>query len=721
MSRHPLNMDTFDIAEAPISVLSQALKDGLITGVELAAESLSRISHFDCRGPSLNSTPVLNPSIFNEAAASDERRARGEPTSPLDGIPCTVKDSYKIRGMSVASGSPALQDLIANEDSFVVQRLREAGSVILGKTVTCPMMYGGLQRGVHGRSENPYNKDWLSGAFASGSSHGSAVSTTSSMVAFGLGSETVSSGRSPASNNGLIAYTPSRGLISVRGIWPLYPTADDVCTHTRTMDDLFELLDVITAEDFTIQGDFWRSQNFVDVPTSWSSRPQPFKSLAKDTSLAGLRVAVPSCYVAGPQLAHVQPVFTSPAVVSLWEQARADLEAQGAEVIVVNEFPLVQGYDAPDSLSALGYSDFPRLPKDWNSVERGPLIALAWDAFLRGNADPKYPSLHAVDATKLFPAVPPDHPQIAYAEPTNAIHWTKLTSHLDRDVNSETAWQSLLNYPGLKDACRTLESMRKHFLEDWMTRNKYDVVVFPAAGDVGKADADISHESAKHAWTNGVKYSNCNRSFRHMGVPSVTVTMGLLEGKNVPMGLTFCGPAYSDEKLLGWAKAFESIRNRRQRPHLTPSLPRLSKLSKLKSNNERSPELSITNFAVKAAEKSTVDGQEQVTVNLGGSIKVNSPSSGDKTEVVVEVFLNGERIPDSDLNTKVPESDADQSSSLTFTFTASSQTPAPPQFDAREKTEATVARDQTMAMVLAWIVNKKTGTKSRPSGWYGLG
>ena len=100
------------------------------------------------------------------------------------------------------------------------------------------MANGGMQRGVYGRAESPYNGDYLTAAFASGSSNGSGTATAASFAAFGLGEETWSSGRAPASNNGLVAYTPSRGVISVRGNWPLVPTMDVVVPHTRSVDDL---------------------------------------------------------------------------------------------------------------------------------------------------------------------------------------------------------------------------------------------------------------------------------------------------------------------------------------------------------------------------------------------------------------------------------------------------------------------------------------------------
>ena len=131
-------------------------------------------------------------------------------------------------GMSCATGSPAFKDLVANKDSFVAEQLRKAGAICVGRTNTPPMMASGMHRGLHGRAESPYNLDYLTAAFSSGSSNGSGTSTAASFAAFGLGSETVSSGRSPASNNGLVAYTPSRCVISPRGVWYVCPTGQDV-------------------------------------------------------------------------------------------------------------------------------------------------------------------------------------------------------------------------------------------------------------------------------------------------------------------------------------------------------------------------------------------------------------------------------------------------------------------------------------------------------------
>ena len=154
-----------------------------------------------------------------------------------------------VRGLTVAAGSPAFADLVAQRDAFSIERLRDAGAMLIGLTNMPPMANGGMQRGLYGRAESPYNADYLTSAFGSGSSNGSGTATAATSAAFGLGEETWSSGRAPASNNALCAYTPSRGVISVRGNWPLVPTMDVVVPHTRTMADMLEVLDVIVADD----------------------------------------------------------------------------------------------------------------------------------------------------------------------------------------------------------------------------------------------------------------------------------------------------------------------------------------------------------------------------------------------------------------------------------------------------------------------------------------
>src|SRR5690606_23689102 len=155
---------------------------------------------------------------------------------------------------------------------------------------------------------SPYNPLYLTAAYGSGSSNGSATATASSMCAFGMAEETVSSGRSPASNNGLVAYTPSRGMLSLRGNWPLRPSCDVVVPHTRTVHDLLLLLEVLAEADENQEGEFWRQQNVVDLPQPDQVFRRPI-ARPRPERLDGMRIGVPKMYIGEDSDAVDPPVI----------------------------------------------------------------------------------------------------------------------------------------------------------------------------------------------------------------------------------------------------------------------------------------------------------------------------------------------------------------------------------------------------------------------------
>ncbi len=124
-----------DVAEMGIGEMLEALEQGRISSVDLVCAYLNRIGYFDRTGVCLNAVPILNPDVIEEARASDARRRAGT-AGPLEGIPFTVKDSYMVAGLTVASGSPAFEGLVASRDAATVAKLREAGAeAIAGKVL----------------------------------------------------------------------------------------------------------------------------------------------------------------------------------------------------------------------------------------------------------------------------------------------------------------------------------------------------------------------------------------------------------------------------------------------------------------------------------------------------------------------------------------------------------------------------------------------------------
>ncbi|KNY05939.1 amidase [Microbacterium sp. GCS4] len=570
----------FDVVEASIADLRRALEDGSATSESLTRAYSARIAAYDGAdtATALNALVVMNPDALREARASDDRRARGAVRGPLDGIPYTAKDSYLVRGLTAAAGSPAFANLLAQRDAFTIERLRAAGAVLLGLTNMPPMANGGMQRGLYGRAESPYDGDHLTAAFASGSSNGSGTATAASFAAFGLAEETWSSGRAPASNNALCAYTPSRGVISVRGNWPLVPTMDVVVPHTRTMADLLEVLDVIVADDPDTRGDFWRVQPWVTIPAASRIRPSSYPALAPidgadaAATLRGKRVGVPRMYInqdaeAGRGARGVggptgQRIDTRDSILALWEAARRDLEAAGVEVVEV-DFPVVSNYEG-DREGAPTIATRGLVSPEYLRREIVDLSAWSWDDFLQANADPALCSLADVDGDLIFvveEGVLPDR-----------------YTGFDDDVADYPQWvrdhpgACLDEMPELPEGLAGLEETRRRDLEEWMGRRGLDAVVFPAVADIGRADMDVNPAAADEGWRNGVWVANGNLVLRHLGIPTVTVPLGLLADIRMPVGLTFAGRAYDDTELLRLAAAFEATGERRTSPPRTPRL-----------------------------------------------------------------------------------------------------------------------------------------------------
>ncbi|MBA1143455.1 amidase [Mesorhizobium neociceri] len=615
-------MPDLHLVEASITDLRHALEAGTVTSVELVGAYLRRIAHYDRHGIALNAVPVLNAKMFEEAAASDLRRRNGAVLGPLDGIPYTAKDSYKVKGMTVAAGSPAFEHLVANEDAFTIACLRVGGAVLIGLTNMPPMANGGMQRGVYGRAESPYNADYLTAAFASGSSNGSGTATAASFAAFGLGEETWSSGRAPASNNALVAYTPSRGVISVRGNWPLVPTMDVVVPHTRGMADMLGLLDMIVADDDETRGDFWRVQPWVPIPKSADLRPPRYAALKLEGSLKGKRLGVPKMYI-GRDGEATKPIETCASVLDLWRQAAGDLEKLGAEVVEV-DFPVVSNYER-DRPGAQNMVERGLVPEAFAEREIWDLCIWGWDDFLRANADPAIPDLASVDGPKIFPQPPGTLPD-RYGN-----DGFDLADYVTRAKQGVTPFRDI---PEMEDGLKGLEATRRLDFEDWLDENRLDAVVLPAVADVGPADADVDEAAADLAWRNGTWVANGNLVWRHLGIPTVTVPMGTMADIGMPVGLTFAGKAYDDVNLLRLAGDYERATQRRTSPPRTPALADDVFAERGGSRASDTPPLTLT----LAAETRLRGDQAEivVTVELDAAI--------DPETVGVKVHVNGEPV-----------------------------------------------------------------------------
>ena len=242
----------FELEEATIAGLQAGLQSGKYTGRGLVTAYLQRIDELDKKGPGLRSVLEANPDAVAQAAALDaERKARG-PRGALHGIPVLVKDNVATHDrQQTTAGSLALVGVAPPRDAFLVDRLRAAGAVILGKANlsewanfrSTHSSSGWSGRG--GQCRNPYALDRT----PSGSSSGSAVAVSANLCAVAIGTETDGSIVSPSTCCGIVGIKPTLGLVSRAGVIPIAHSQDTAGPMARTVADAATLLGVLTGAD----------------------------------------------------------------------------------------------------------------------------------------------------------------------------------------------------------------------------------------------------------------------------------------------------------------------------------------------------------------------------------------------------------------------------------------------------------------------------------------
>ena len=242
----------FDLDELTIADLQSGMASGRFTARSIAEKYLARIEEIDKYGPTINSVIEINPDALAIAEALDQERKDQHLRGPMHGIPVLIKDNIDTADrMQTTAGSLALLGSKPARDSFVAQKLREAGAVILGKTNlsewanirSSHSSSGWSARG--GQTLNPYVLD----RNPCGSSSGSGAATAANLCAVALGSETDGSVVCPASVNGLVGIKPTLGLISRSGIIPIAHSQDTAGPMARTVRDAAILLGALAGVD----------------------------------------------------------------------------------------------------------------------------------------------------------------------------------------------------------------------------------------------------------------------------------------------------------------------------------------------------------------------------------------------------------------------------------------------------------------------------------------
>lgn len=239
-----MNRSSTEIASLSVYELSDFLATGQISATEITEALISRIEE---KNPIYRAFLTTNFDLaMEQAAASDDRRAKSASLGPIDGIPVALKDAYDAKGLPSTVSSALFRDRIADEDSAVWQKLQQAGAVLLGKLECTEFCLGGPSKDTaFPLSLNPHD----TGRYTGGSSSGAGVALATGMVPAAMGSDTGGSIRIPASFCGVAGIKPSYGLVSLRGLFPLSGSLDHAGPMARTSRDCALLLDAIMGYD----------------------------------------------------------------------------------------------------------------------------------------------------------------------------------------------------------------------------------------------------------------------------------------------------------------------------------------------------------------------------------------------------------------------------------------------------------------------------------------
>jgi amidase len=230
-----------DLADRSASELAGLVRSREISPVEVVEDCLARVERFN---PAVNALVTLNPRALDEADELERRLVRGEEIGLLAGLPVGIKDVTPVAGLRTTFGSTLYRDHVPTEDALVVQRLRAAGAVILGKT-NCPEFAAGgaTFNDVFGRTRNPWDPTRTAG----GSTGGGAAGLVTGMIALAEGTDLGGSLRIPASFCGVVGLRPSVGLVPTYPADWLWDTLQVEGPVARTADDVALMLQAVSG------------------------------------------------------------------------------------------------------------------------------------------------------------------------------------------------------------------------------------------------------------------------------------------------------------------------------------------------------------------------------------------------------------------------------------------------------------------------------------------
>jgi amidase len=463
----PVAVPAFELEEATVSSLQEAMSRGRVSARAIAERYLTRIDAVDKRGPTLNAIIELNPDALSVADALDRELKQKGPRGPLHGIPVLLKDNIDTADrMKTSAGSLALAEAIAPRDAFLVERLRAAGVVILGKTNLSEWANFRSNRSTSGWSarggltRNPYALD----RNACGSSSGSGVAIAANLCMLAVGSETDGSIVCPAGINGIVGIKPTVGLVSRSGVIPISASQDTGGPMARTVADAVALLGAMAGLDPRDRA----------TTASDAHRPPDYSKFLDPAGLKGARIGVPRNM---PRLRDfIEPVFKS---------AIEALKAGGAVIVDPADVPTVGKFgDAEQQVLRYEFKD----GLDAYLATTGPMVK-----------------------TRTLEAL------IAF----NEEHKDREMPYFGQDTFIEAQQKGPLTSPDYLKARETcLALARTQGIEAVMTTHRLDALVALTNGPAWVTDL-----------VNGDRFTGGSSSLAAVsGFPNITVPMGFVHG-----------------------------------------------------------------------------------------------------------------------------------------------------------------------------------------------
>ncbi|MGC1782856.1 MAG: amidase [Acidobacteriaceae bacterium] len=501
-----------DLMEITVPRLEKLYAKRRYTVTEVTQWYLDRIARYD---GTYRAILYLDKQGALRRAAEEDAEPKNAKHGALWGVPIVVKANTSVKGWVTSAGwigflKPG-KELVAPRDAMVVQRLREAGAVLLGQTNMPDFAFSDTTVSTAGgRTGDAYNVRYSPG----GSSGGTAVAVAANFAVLGTGTDTANSVRQPAANNSLVGMLPTRGLTSIAGINPLDWMRDNTGPLARDVTSAAIALDVMQAEDP------------LDARTKGSAEkaePGPYTRYLKKGALKGKRFGVPwfvlegspDVYGSGP---HAPPNggAVAPETRAAFMKAVAQLRAAGATVIIDKEI-------LPESFFANN-----------RKINPQPYRKEGVDRFLQEFGPPQYHSVAEFEAAT------------GNTLPAFMLGGTTPQKLIETDPESEA------NFWGpQRVSLAEYEATRKRwhldgFVYPALQEPTYDETV-PGASKWGPP--------TETAWVNRI------------GVPAVSVPGGFY-ADGLPFGLEISGVQWKDGDLLGYAYAYEQATHNRKLPKL---------------------------------------------------------------------------------------------------------------------------------------------------------